>query len=115
MSESTWLHARELACLELDLVQVVGKTHAVRIYGLLGDELLAAEPWFVDLKSCHDDALAAYRRRDWATAEHRFSRCRHEANGLLDQLYDMYLSRLAEFRNAPPDEDWDFVYRPTRK
>ena len=115
MAESTWQQAGELASLELDLIQVVGKTQAIRIFALLGDERQATEPWFMELKSCHDDALAAYRRRDWTAAERLFAACWKKADGNLDRLYGMYMTRLAGFREQPPDEDWDAVYRPDRK
>lgn len=115
VAESTWEHVPDLAHLELDLVQVMGKTQAVRIFALVGDEARATERGFTDLQARHDAALAAYRQRDWVAAGRLFARCRDMADGALDRLYDMYEARLAALRADPPGEDWDGVRRPESK
>lgn len=115
VAESTWEHVRDLAYLELDLIQVMGKTQAVRIFALVGDEEHATERGFTDLQARHDAALAAYRRRDWVAAERLFARCRDMTDGTLDHLYGMYEARLAALRADPPGKDWDGVRRPESK
>ena len=115
VAESTWRHAKGLASLELDLVQVAGKQEVVRIFALIGDERRAAEPGFDALRARHDDALAAYRRRDWAAAERLFGTCASLAEGTLDRLYAMYAERLDGLRADPPEEGWDGVWRAAPK
>ena len=115
VAESTWEHVPDLAYLELDLIQVMGKTQAVRIFALVGDEALATERGFTNLQTRHDAALAAYRRRDWVAATRLFKACQELTDGTLDRLYGMYEARLAALRADPPGEDWDGVRRPESK
>ena len=115
VAESAWEHVPDLAYLELDLVQVTGKTQAVRIFALVGDETRAGEREFTDLQARHDAALRAYRRRDWTAAARLFTACRELTDGTLDHLYGMYGARLAALRADPPGEDWDGVRRPESK
>lgn len=68
VGEETRNQAPELAMLELDLTRVKGKTDASRIYALLGDEVLAADPQFINLRAAHDAMLTAYRTQRWQAA-----------------------------------------------
>ena len=100
------------ALLELDLIAVKGKREAVGIYGLLGDRALLADPDFIKLHRTNENMLAAYRARDWRTAERLAERCTalpHAPAG----LYDLYRARIAEYRAAPPPIDWDGVFVET--
>ena len=54
----------DFATLELDVIQVKGKTVGLKIYALMGDEELARDPAFQALKENHEKMLAAYRAQD---------------------------------------------------
>ena len=111
MSEATRAPVRDLAFLELDLVQVVGKSEPVRIFTLVGDQSLARSEVFLEAESVQKHMLECYRTRRWQEAL--------ELIGQLEQLdlqrFKGYLSmmrqRIEAFNNAPPGEDWGGVER----
>jgi adenylate cyclase len=116
VGESTQMAAPEFAYLELDLIRVVGKQEPVRIFALLGDETLAADPKFKALAEAHAALLAAYRAQRWEAARSFLARARALDPGLnLGRLYDIYLERIDEYSDAPPDPGWDTVYVATAK
>ena len=98
-----------LAWLELDRVRVRGRGAAITIFALMGDEMEAGGG-FAERRARHDEALAAYRRRDWDGAAAHFEDCRTRWRGELDDLYALYALRLDALRRAPPGADWDGVF-----
>ncbi|HEY5209226.1 MAG TPA: adenylate/guanylate cyclase domain-containing protein [Stellaceae bacterium] len=115
LGEQTAAEMADFASLELDLILVKGKTRPVRIFTLLGDETVAANPAFAALKIKHDAMLAAYRAQRWAAARERIHECRAEAPELTMPFYSLYEHRIREFEAAPPPTDWDGVYMATAK
>ena len=114
--ESTQAAAPDFAYIELDLIRVIGKQEPVRIFALLGDEKLAADPAFRALAEVHAAMLAAYRNQDWAAARNFLMRCRSlDPKHKLSGLYDIYEARIDEYASAPPAPDWDTVYVATAK
>lgn len=109
ISEATQEQLPGFATLELDLLRVKGKAQPRRIFGVMGDETVAAEAWFQDLSRDHQAMLAAYRRQDWSTAEALVERLRAQARGDMHHLYDLYAERIADFRTTELPEDWDGV------
>ena len=111
LGQNTQAQVPMLATLELDLIKVKGKTEAVRVFTLLGDEAVAASPEFKDLKMVHDALLAAYRAQDWATAKARLADCRSRMDGYnMAGYYEMMEERIVEFEEHSPGADWDGVY-----
>ncbi|HEX9701350.1 MAG TPA: adenylate/guanylate cyclase domain-containing protein [Rhodospirillales bacterium] len=106
----------ELATIELDKIQVKGKTVGINIFALLGDEALEQNSDFRVLRGHHDQMLAAYRAKDWEKAKKKLKECRIlcEPYGL-DELYDLYEQRIAEYEANPPPADWDGTYIATSK
>jgi len=102
------------ACLELDLIAVKGKTEAVRVYALLGDDEAAGSPAFAEYAFRHRQMLEHYRRRDWAAARAALASCRALDNHSA-VLCDLYDQRIAVFEAEAPPQDWDGVYRATSK
>ncbi len=106
----------ELATLELDSIKVKGKTEAVTIYCLLGDETVEQDQDFRQLKRIHNQMLTAYRAQDWDRAMKYLKECRILCGSHnIDGLYDLYETRLLEFKENPPGEDWDGVFVATTK
>jgi adenylate cyclase len=110
MGESTAEKAADLALLEVDLVSVVGRQAATRIYTMLGDGAAKASPGFAAVKQLHDAMLAAYRARRFDDA----GRLIDQASALpeagpLAGLYARYRQRIAVFKRAPPPPDWNGV------
>ncbi|MBW8371103.1 MAG: adenylate/guanylate cyclase domain-containing protein [Thiobacillus sp.] len=99
------------AFMKVDDVRVKGKETPVAIYEPLGpkdglDEAIrqqAAE---------FEAAYAAYQRQDWTAAEAALQALNASAPR---PLYDIYLERIAHFRETPPPADWDGVFVYTTK
>jgi len=110
IGENTARAATALAVLELDSIKVKGKTQPVRIFALVGDETLAAEEGFKQLKASHEAMIEAYRRQDWKAALQHLEQCRDISPPLMMGLYQLYEERIASYLEAPPPVDWDGVY-----
>jgi adenylate cyclase len=115
VGESTAQRAARFALLELDLIQVVGKTEPVRIYFLLGDEVVRNTEAFASLKHAQDAMIAGYRRQDWAQALEHLDSCRNQAPEILQGIYELYEARIDNMRRFPPPADWDGVYTAVTK
>ena len=99
------------AVLELDLIAVKGKREPVRVFALLGDETLLANPDFARLAERNGDVLRCCRTRDWDGAEAAAGDCRAILPALeLGELYDLHEARIADYRADPPDPDWNGVF-----
>jgi adenylate cyclase len=108
IGESTRQAAADLALLELDQVQLVGKSATTRLYALLGDAACARSDGFRLLEQAHDAMLVAYRAQHWDEAEQGLQRCRALGSEYgLDRLYEGYAARIVRFRQDPPPPDWD--------
>ncbi|MFN4089966.1 MAG: CHASE2 domain-containing protein [Alphaproteobacteria bacterium] len=108
--------ADRFTILELDLIQVKGKSEPERIHALLAGPELAADPAFGALGARHDAMLAAYRGQRWDEAADLATACRADGGRFgLAELYDEFLGRIAGFRAAPPPPDWDGVHVSTSK
>jgi len=106
VGESTKEAAPGFAYLELDLIAVKGKAEAVRIYALRATESDAAHQ---ALSAAQGEMLAAYRAQRWDAAASALHSLRALAPEL-GVLWDLYLQRLADYRQFPPGPDWDGVY-----
>jgi adenylate cyclase len=112
LAEETYAAANQLAAVELDLVQVVGKTEPVRIFALIGDETVKDSTGFDRLIRLQNDMLGAYRERQWDNALEIIRQLRNDAAAIsMTRYYDMFDERLTEFMATPPDSDWDGVER----
>jgi adenylate cyclase len=102
VGEATARAAPDLAWREVDRVRVVGKATAVTIYEPLA---LAASPEVTAELELHRQALASYRKRDFAAAEAGFAAlaAAHPAT----VLYALFRSRCAAFRASPPPAAWE--------
>ncbi len=99
-------HAR---VLELDLIRVKGRERPTRIFTML-DALGGADGAADRLLPPHAEMLAAYRRKDWDGAEGAIAACRAIGLASLEAFYDVYLARIATWRESPPPDDWDGAY-----
>ncbi|MSO65039.1 MAG: adenylate/guanylate cyclase domain-containing protein [Alphaproteobacteria bacterium] len=119
IGQETRAQAMEYAAIELDQIAVKGKKEAVRIFGLLGAPEMAASAPFQAFAAKHREFLPAYRGQRWDEAEAVMTECRVLAQALipagLDDFYDLYAERIAEYRTNPPPPQWDGVYVATSK
>jgi len=99
--------ADAFAWRKLDRVAVKGRTSGTLVYELLGEKGQVPEETLT-MRTRYEAALEAYFARDFSGAETAFTeaqRCCPE-----DPATRVMLDRLKDFRNAPPDEDWDGVH-----
>jgi adenylate cyclase len=109
--EATREACPDIAFMFVDRVRVKGKAQPVAIYAPLGvmaelsaDRLATAQDF--------EAAVQDYLERRWDEAERRLLALR-QREAL--KLYDVYLERIAHFRDRPPPEDWDGVFTFTTK
>ncbi|MHA1598249.1 MAG: CHASE2 domain-containing protein, partial [Alphaproteobacteria bacterium] len=114
----------KLATIDLDYIQVKGKTKGTYIYGLMGEADIKADAAFIKLQTLIHDAIEGYRKQEFDKAAEMFKEIRalgdaehkpwrHDAN--LDVFCDLYEERIAEYKVNPPAADWDGVFIATTK
>jgi len=101
----------DFAFRELDLVRVKGKTKPVAIFAPLGPRKEISIETAAELDE-YNAALAAYRGKQWNSAEVSFQKLKQRTDAL---LYNVYLDRIERFRTEPPVEDWDGVFEHLSK
>jgi adenylate cyclase len=101
----------KFAILELDFIMVKGKKEPEVIYAIAGREDTAQSGRFQRLRNLTIEMLGCYRSRDWDGALAAIERGRRtdEANSL-ELLYDLYETRILNYRNSPPPEDWNGAF-----
>jgi hypothetical protein len=57
-------------------------------------------------KKVHNDLLTNYRLRHWTYCEHAIEGLMGKWNGELDSFYSNLLLRVLEYKQNPPDEQW---------
>jgi adenylate cyclase len=97
----------DFSFLELDRVRVRGKDRPVAIYEPLGPRKGLAADTRAMLRRYHE-ALKRYRAGDWEIAEREFFLL-HQTHPER-RIFQIYLDRLAHFRNSPPGPEWDGVF-----
>jgi len=115
VSESTANSVSEFAWFELDLVQVVGKNEPVRVFTLLGDEVVKAGPEFESSIALQKDMLRAYRDRQWSTALEKIDALQSIGMNKLGGYLSMMRARIIDFSKNPPGDDWTGVERRQQK
>lgn len=99
------------AFMKVDDVRVKGKETPVAIYEPLGPKEGLDETRRQQAAE-FEAAYAAYQKQDWTAAEAALQALIASAPR---PLYDIYLERIAHFREVPPPADWDGVFVYTTK
>jgi adenylate cyclase len=109
ISEYTYEQVRDsVEAREMDLITVVGKARSVRVYELLArkgemDEKTA------QAKAMFAQGLSLYRDRKWDEAITKFEEMIRIRGR--DKPAEVYIRRCKEFKENPPEPDWDGVFR----
>lgn len=99
------------ATLEIDLIQVKGKTEPEAVFTILGRDEVSKSAEFQRLRGLNGGMLKLFRTQDWSGAIEAIDTCRKASNGFaLDDLYDVYIERIEDFRKNPPPSDWSGVF-----
>ena len=106
-SEETQGEASDLAWLEVDCVRVKGREAPTRLFALVGDDSLARDPAFGELRDRHEAMLVDYRAR-------RFDEATAAAERLADERADLAalyraFAELAREATTLPEGVWSAV------
>lgn len=115
IGEATAAKVADFAVLEMDLIQVKGKTQPVRIFALLGDDTMAVREDFIALSVKNKAMLEAYRARAFNECAEIAASCMGALDGYLDGFYTLYCERARDLVKNPPPENWDGVFVATSK
>ena len=106
----------KFATMEIDLIQVKGKTVPETVFTVLGGVDVEQDPRCRELCDLNTSMLAVYRKQQWDEALRLIDRCHKLANGFgVDGLYAMYAERIEVYRAEPPPPDWTGVYEAESK
>lgn len=107
ISEAVYNQLHEsFICRELDFITVKGKSEPVRIFEILQSAKLSNEK-LLDIKNLFESGLAAYRKKQWKTAEKYFSECNQKYNDMPSQVF---LRRIVHYKISPPERNWKGVF-----
>jgi adenylate cyclase len=117
IGEATAQKAKErFATMEIDRIQVKGKTQPETVFTVLGRAELGRDANFVELHELTTKMLRYYREQNWTQALDTIEPCRKAAEGFgVTALYQMYAERIEAFRHNPPPADWNGVYEAESK
>jgi adenylate cyclase len=104
----------DFPALELDFVQVKGRTRPERVYTFV-QLLQGSEPDLQSLRRMHLDYLAAYRQQRWDEAQRLVVECRNVGVPELDGYYAHVEDRIRSMRTLPLPGDWDGSFEMTEK
>ncbi len=91
---------------ELDIVRVKGKDKPVAIFEPIGRaEDVSKEA--LETLELHAQALQHYRNQEWDLAMKLFKKLEKSAP---NSLCALYLARIKQFKQTPPDKNWDGVF-----
>ena len=86
-----------MALLEVDAIQLRGKSERTRVYTLLGDEAVAASEPFKTLHAAHQRLLDAMTAGDALATREEIATCKRLAEPFaISPLYDVFAERLIE-------------------
>jgi adenylate cyclase len=106
----------KLATMEIDRIQVKGKTQPETVFTVLGRAELGRDPNFLELQELTTKMLRYYREQNWTQALDTIEPCRKAAEGFgVGALYHMYAERIEAFRRNPPPSNWNGVYEAESK
>jgi adenylate cyclase len=117
IGEGTAQRAKEkFATMEIDRIQVKGKTEPETVFTVLGRAQLDQDPRFQELRKLTSKMLGYYREQNWTQAIETIEACRKAAEGFgVGALYHMYAERIEAFRRDPPPSECNGVYEAESK
>jgi adenylate cyclase len=117
IGEGTAQNVKEkFATMEIDRIQVKGKTQPETVFTVIGRAELCRDPNFLELQELTTNMLRYYREQNWTQALDTIEPCRKAAEGFgVGALYHMYSERIEAFRRNPPPSNWNGVYEAESK
>jgi adenylate cyclase len=118
IGEGTAQQVPDFALIEIDSVEVLGRSgKSLALFAVAGDEATAQTPAFRNAHDAWAEALAAYRVQAFSAARAAFAEIAASDSGAIDlrTAASTMIARIDDFRLQPLPDDWDAVYRATRK
>lgn len=113
ISEDTYLEVRDkVACREIDLIRVVGKTIPTRIYHVVGRHAELSSDQKLFLESFRQ-GMEAFKVRNFEEAARQFQEAKTYETW--DWTTQLYIDRCQNYVVEPPPEDWDGVTDMSQK
>jgi len=104
------------ATIELDLLQVKGKTEPEPVHTILGRLDSPARTRMERLMTLNEAMVAAYRSRDWGSCLETILQCKELSREFgLDDFYSIYTQRVRRLSETPPEPSWNGVWIAERK
>lgn len=101
----------QFALLEIDRIQVKGKTEPELIYTVVGRDDLAKAREFETLQERWSAFLVCYRKQDWRGARKILEESRGDCQRFgIATLIDIYGDRIERLEHEPPRAGWDGVF-----
>jgi adenylate cyclase len=115
-SRTAEMAKQKFATMEIDLIQVKGKTQPEAVFAVLGRSDFEQDPRCRELCDLNAQMLTRFRKQEWDGALDLIERCRKAAEVFgVAGLYDMYVERIDAYRADPPGPDWVGVYEAESK
>lgn len=113
VSEDTYNEAKDLfEARELDIIEVVGKSHPVRVYEILNEKGQLVDE-AANLLKLYSEGIALYHERKFADALTKFEEILKIYP--TDGPSKLYRQRCEVLRDFPPKDDWDGVFKMGNK
>ena len=112
VGEATRALVKNYTYRALDVVRVKGKDEPVAIYEPLAPTEEVSKEELKEL-SLHRETLKLYRAQEWDRAELQFLNLQKLSPDR--RLYQVYIERIAQYRQTSPGENWDGVFTHTTK
>jgi|LULE01.1.fsa_nt_gb adenylate cyclase len=108
----------DFALIEVDVVRVKGKSLPVHVFGLMGGPGMLSHKDWPRFEAANRRMRAAYEVQDWEGCDNAAAALAEAAASLdleVTGYLALYAERVAAFRAAPPEPDWDGVFVATSK
>lgn len=110
VSEFTAKHLdpKEFILRDLDDIKVKGKNEAVKVFELVRPDILPSPQAVQEFLAIFHQGREAYKKQNWDEAEGCFKSCLAKRPG--DGPSELFMERIAEYRERSPGEKWNGVY-----
>ncbi len=116
VGEETVGKIKKFANVEIDKIQVKGKTKPVRIFTVLGNEDIGQKTSFRKFKIAHKRFIRDYRAQRFEDAAIKLQNLMINKYATdLKIYYTIMMDRMEDFQKNTPSHDWDGVYVATSK
>jgi len=116
IGEDTAREINDYAVIEIDKIQVKGKTKPVRIYTVLGGKKIGRSKDFRKFRIAHKKFLRDYRSQKFEDAALRLQDIMINPHAVtLKPYYTIMMDRMEGYQTTPLPKNWDGVYIATTK